>query len=123
MLTMAKEGHVYLLVSSLLLDELVDAPKSVAAHLHDLPGEALEVIRASDESRRLRDLYLAAGVVSPASIDDAHHVALATVAGAELLVSWNFRHIVHMAKIRGFNAVNLREGYGILEIRSPKEVV
>jgi hypothetical protein len=71
----------------------------------------------------LRDAYLAAGVVGAASENDAHHVALAAVARADLIVSWNFKHIVHVDKIRRFNAVNLIEGYGMIDIRSPLEVV
>ena len=55
--------------------------------------------------------------------DDAHHVAIATAERVDMIVSWNFQHIVHFDKIRGFNAVNLREGYSPIEIRSPKEVV
>ena len=54
---------------------------------------------------------------------DAHHVAIATVAGCDIIVSWSFRHIVHFDKIRGFNATNLREGYRAIDIRSPREVV
>ena len=68
-------------------------------------------------------LYLAAGVVGPASLLDAHHVAIATVARADMIVSWNFKHIVHHEKMAGFNAVNLREGYPPLRIFSPLEVV
>ena len=45
------------------------------------------------------------------------------IAHADLIVSWNFRHIVHFDKIRGFNAVNLQEGYPLIDIRSPKEVI
>jgi hypothetical protein len=70
-----------------------------------------------------RDAYLAAGVVGAASERDAHHVALASVARADLIVSWNFKHIVHVDKIRMFNAVNLMQGYGLIDIRSPIEVV
>ena len=55
--------------------------------------------------------------------NDALHVAQATVANADIIVSWNFKHIVHFDKIRGFNAVNLREGYLPIEIRSPMEIV
>ena len=50
------------------------------------------------------------------------HIALATVVDADVLVSWNFRHIVNLARIRGYNSVNLRQGYPVLEIRSPLEV-
>ena len=45
------------------------------------------------------------------------------MANADIIVSWNFKHIVHFDKIRGFNAVNLREGYLPIEIRSPMEIV
>jgi hypothetical protein len=53
---------------------------------------------------------------------DAQHIAVATVARVDVLVSWNFRHIVNVDRIHGFNAVNLRAGYPLLEIRSPLEV-
>lgn len=55
--------------------------------------------------------------------DDCRHVALASVTGVDLLVSWNFRHIVQYDKIRKFNAVNMLRGYPTLEIRSPLEVI
>jgi hypothetical protein len=71
----------------------------------------------------LCEAYLEAGVVTPQSSNDAHHVALATVARADVIVSWNFRHIVHLDRIRRFNAVNLRDGYPLIDIRSPKEIV
>ena len=67
--------------------------------------------------------YLTAGVVPPASRVDALHVALASVAGADALVSWNFKHLVQLRRIRGFHAVNLLRGYPLIEIRSPLEVV
>ena len=67
--------------------------------------------------------YLSAGVVGPANEGDAMHVAAATVANCDIIVSWNLKHIVHYDKIRGYNAVNLREGYRTLAIHSPKEVV
>ena len=123
LMQMAKKGEVQLLVSTLLATELDQAPEDVQAALLDLPRDALESIVPSVEAAELRDAYLAANVVGPRSGDDAHHVALATVARADMIVSWNFKHIVHFEKIRGFNAVNLREGYLPIEIRTPKEVV
>jgi hypothetical protein len=56
-------------------------------------------------------------------ISFALHVALATVGRVDVLVSWNFRHIVNLGRIRLFNAVNLEQGYGLIEIRTPKEVL
>lgn len=123
LLKLVREGAVTLLVSDLLADELMDAPAEVKAFFDALPEASIERLQTSSESELLRDQYLAASVVAAASSDDAHHVALATVARADMIVSWNFRHIVHFAKMRGFNAVNLREGYLPIEIHSPREVV
>ena len=71
---------------------------------------------------RLRDAYLRARILGRASIVDATHVALATVAHADAIVSWNFKHIVRVDKMRAFNAVNLFEGHGLLSIVTPNEV-
>jgi len=54
---------------------------------------------------------------------DLVHIALATVYNVDLLVSWNFKHIVHYSKISQFNAVNIEQGYKPLVIYSPREVV
>jgi predicted nucleic acid-binding protein len=123
LLKMANEGKVMLLISDILADELELAPEEVQEKLTELPIECFETLIHSWETERLRDGYLKAGVVGVKHTNDAHHVAIATVAKADVIVSWNFRHIVHFDKIRGFNAVNLREGYGPIEIRSPREVV
>jgi len=112
-----------LLVSELLTEELLNAPPEVRELLASLPKGCVEAVAESFEAERLRNEYLEARVVGPASENDAHHVALATVAGADMIVSWNFRHTVHFEKIRGFNAVNLLEGYASMEIRCPTEVV
>ncbi len=123
LLTMARRGHITLLISDLLADELELAPTRVKDILGTLSEDCFEPILSSGESERLRDAYLKAHVVPASQQNDAHHVALATVVKADLIVSWNFKHIVHFDKMRGFNAVNLREGYTTIEIHSPKEVI
>lgn len=123
LLEMARKGEVCLLMSRLVADELRQAPDDVQKVLSDLPEESFEPVQHSDEARQLRDAYLTASVLEADHDMDAYHVALATVARADMIVSWNFKHIVHFDKIRGFNSVNLREGYVPIEIRSPKEVV
>lgn len=76
----------------------------------------------TDEVLTLRDAYIRAGVVGPGRRNDATHVAAATVARADVIVSWNFRHIVRLDKIRSYNRADLLNGYGVLAILSPKEV-
>lgn len=75
------------------------------------------------EVEALKQAYLDARIVGPASAPDAEHIAIATVARADMIVSWNFRHIVHYEKIAGYLSVNLRLGYGPIGIFSPKQVV
>jgi len=69
------------------------------------------------------DAHLAAKVVGKASTADAQHIAAASVAAVDLVVSWNFKHIVHYEKIKGYQGVNLLNGYQPISIHSPKEVV
>ncbi len=60
--------------------------------------------------------------VGKTSMDDCIHIAVATLSEVDILVSWNFKHIVNVCRIRGYNSVNLRLGYSTLEIRSPREI-
>jgi predicted nucleic acid-binding protein len=118
-----REGAFVVLVSALTTAELDEAPENVRRVLHELPPEQIERVLLSEEVRQLADEYVSARVLGLASMDDATHVAAATVAGADLIVSWNFRHIVNYNRIRGFNAVNVRKGYRAITILSPREVV
>ena len=120
---MAKCGDIFLLVSDIMIAELAGAPTHVQNILESIPGDFIEEVESTTESTFLRDCYLDAGVVSQKSRVDAYHVALATVNQADVIISWNFKHIVHLDKIKGFNSINLREGYKTLEIRSPLEVI
>lgn len=116
-------GKFLLVVSETTLFELKEAPAEVRGVLTQLPPDFLEVIEAAEEITALRDAYIEAGVLGEASIRDASHVASASVAEVDMIVSWNFKHIVHFEKIRGFHAVNLIKGYRMIEIYSPREVV
>jgi hypothetical protein len=83
------------------------------AEVTDITAGALE----------LRDAYLQAKIVTPKYSADALYVALATVAGCSLIVSWNFQHIVHFQKIPLYNAMNTLQGYQTIAIYSPREVI
>lgn len=117
-----REG-LHLLVSSTLVQaEVEDAPRQVAA-LFDELDILVEIVEVSEEALHLRRAYLDAGVLSPKRADDAMHVALATVSRCSVIVSWNFRHIVHSRKIPMYNAVNTLGGYAGIAIHSPREVI
>jgi len=123
LLEMARRGELTLLLSDLLFQELEEAPREVLAVLAELPRESYLLVSTTDEAERLRQQYMAAEILGPSAEDDALHVAIATACRADLIVSWNSKHLLHVNKIRRFNAVNLVQGYQPVDIRSPKEVV
>ena len=83
----------------------------------------MEFIEFTEEAGGLAETYLKEGVVSPKSRMDAQHIATATINRVDVLVSWNFKHIVNLERIHGYNSVNLKLGYPILKIRTPIEVL
>jgi predicted nucleic acid-binding protein len=115
------EFHVF--YSSVTEDELINAPKKVRELLDLIPNENKTRIELSEEAVMLGDTYIAENVVGKTSREDCFHIALATINNADILVSWNFKHIVNVMRIRGYNAVNLKLGYSTIDIRSPKEII
>lgn len=118
----AADGAIVVLISPLTRAEMQDAPPSVRQVLVNLPAEAVEEVPVSPEAIDLANAYIEAKVIGPGMMSDAQHIATATVHHADVLVSWNFKHIVNLARVRGYNSINVREGYPILEIRTPREV-
>jgi len=119
---LVRSGRVRILVSEVVVRELASAPVRVRELLRSLPEDSVEQVRLTRDVIDLRDAYLAAGILDSQSTDDAAHVAAATVARADAIVSWNFKHIVRIDKMRAYNQVNLQTGFGLLSIVSPQEV-
>jgi hypothetical protein len=102
--------------------ELSLAPEHVKAVLKKIPKNNIEVVKLTDEAKILSDYYINENIVSKKSLADTQHIAIATVHQVDLLVSWNFKHIVNYNKIRLYNSINLKYGYKILEIRNPRDL-
>ncbi len=117
-----KNNQFKLLTSPIVQNEIIHAPLEVRNFFDEMLGIA-EIIQVSEEALELRDAYMKAGIVSPKYSDDALHVALATVSECSLIVSWNFKHIVHFQKIPLYNAVNTLKRYSDILIFCPSEVI
>ncbi len=115
-------GRFLLGVSRQVYDEIVPAPARVKAFFETLLPR-MEYFTDSPEAQRLIDIYLARDVVGRKSLNDASHVANATVHGYSGLVSWNFKHIVGKDKSPAFNLINMEQGYPHIFIASPKEIL
>jgi len=116
-----QNGEFTVLLSSVTQDELENAPVHVQELVKNMRSEHIEFLTTTDETVDLANEYINERVVGQTSFADCLHIALATIHRADFLLSWNFRHIVNVQKIRGYNSINIRNGYKLLEIRSPRD--
>ena len=117
-----KKGEYDVVISNVTEGELLRAPERVKSLLNILDID-YEVIKLTDDAVTLALEYIKENVVGQTSYDDCLHIAIATVSRLDLLVSWNFKHIVNIKRIRGYNGINIKNGYPSIEIRSPKDLI
>ncbi len=110
------------LISDMVIAEIDRAPKHIQDLVAGIPRSQVIPLSFSAEVERLSQEYLARKILTSRSENDAAHVAFATVFRADAIVSWNFRDIVRLDKMKKYNQVNFSLGYGVLTIISPKEV-
>jgi predicted nucleic acid-binding protein len=115
------KGEFILIYSTITQEELRNAPNQVKTLVTNLKTEFTEYVELHSEAVELATSYIQENVVGKTSFTDCLHIALATLSNADYLVSWNFKHIVNIQRIKGYNSVNRMKGYAQLEIRSPLE--
>ncbi len=115
-------GKHIAIISDITIKEIQDAPKNVVGLLEQLINTHSELVASNEQTEILAAHYIREGVLRKKSLEDANHIALATIHNVNAVVSWNFKHLVNMDRIRLFNSVNLKYGYGLIDIRSPREI-
>jgi predicted nucleic acid-binding protein len=116
-----KDFDVYF--SEVTDDELFFAPPQVRDIKNSIPAECVYYLKITEEVETLARLYISEKALGKSSENDAYHIALSSVNRLDCLISWNFKHIVNYDKIKLFNAINLRYGYPLIDIRSPLEFI
>ena len=116
-------GKKVMMLSDLTLQELELAKFKVREKVKEIPQNQISNIFVNDEVIHLAEKYIEEGALTLKSYNDALHIALATLNNADVLASWNFKHIVNLDRIKLYNSINLRLGYKIIEIRSPREIL
>ena len=119
---LVKTAQIVCLYSDITESELIKAPYRVRSFFETFPDALKEKVNITPEILNLATKYVDENVVGKTSFDDCVHIAAATVHRADLLVSWNFKHIVNVYRARGYNAINMKLGYPVLNIHSPKEI-
>ena len=115
--------EIIFVISDLLELELIGAPQNVRELLYNYSADKFERINLTEDAIQLADTYITEKVIGKTSLEDCRHIALATINKVDVLASWNFKHIVNLDRIKGYNSVNYRFGYPMIEIRSPKDLV
>ena len=115
-------GRFILVTSAVVAAEIEPAPEKIREFFAKY-AEHGTIAEVSNEALELQSKYIDSGVVTKKSLNDALHVAIATVSSCDLIVSWNFKHIVHFDKIPKYNAVNVLNDYQHIGIYSPLEVI
>ena len=118
-----KLGLIKAVISEVTESEILLARKEIRDYYNSLPKDNIEFVEISKDSVLLADYYIKEKVIGKTSRNDCLHIGIATVNRVDILVSWNFKHIVNIYRIRGYNSVNIKLGFPTLEIRSPKEIV
>ena len=101
--------------------ELINAPQQIKEIKNLIPADCFHYIEMTEDVKTLALLYIREKALGKASRNDAYHIALVSANRLDCLISWNFKHIVNYDKIKMFNAINMRFGYPIIDIRSPLE--
>ena len=116
-------GAKQIMLSDLTLQELELARQEVREKVKEIPDQCKVGIGINDEAIQLAETYINEGALTNKSYNDALHIALATLNNSDVLASWNFKHIVNLERIRLYNSINLRLGYRMIEIRTPREIL
>lgn len=118
-----EKGSSLLMLSDLTLRELENAREEVRMKVWSVHEDNRVGVGIDDEAIALAQTYIQEGALTNKSYNDALHIALATIHNADVLASWNFKHIVNLNRIRLYNSINLRLGYRLIEIRTPREIL
>ncbi len=118
-----KLGQIKAVISEVTESEILKARKEIRDFYNSLPKDSIEFVEITKDAVLLADSYIKDKVIGKTSRNDCLHIGIATVSKVDILVSWNFKHIVNIYRIRGYNSVNIKLGFPTLEIRSPKDIV
>lgn len=118
-----ENNEIVFVVSDLLDLELLEAPERVRELIGKYAADKFERVLLTEDAIQLADTYIIEKVVGKTSLEDCRHIALATINRVDVLASWNFKHIVNLDRIKGYNSVNLKMGFPMIEIRSPKDLL
>jgi len=117
-----EKNGIKIVYSNILEKELEFAPEEIKSLVYSNLVKA-EYIDITDEMLQLAEIYIREGALTEKSINDARHIAIATISGVSAIISWNFKHMANFMKIQQYNSLNLKQGYRMISIHTPMEII
>ena len=118
-----KRNKISIVYSELTINELENAPEKVKKVIDLIPNSFKQFVEIDEKSERLAASYIESEALNENCEADALHIALASIHVVDVLVSWNFKHMVNVNRIEKYNKINRRYGYPAIDIREPKNVL
>lgn len=104
--------------SDVVVKEIALAPRQVQELFNGLANTVR--LKTTNSMKKLAKAYIASGALRAIDINDAEHVACATISKCDMVISWNFTHLANKLRVMKYNIVNTALGYNFIEIISPK---
>jgi len=117
-----RQEKAIMVISDVTLDELMRTPENVAKIPSQVPKTQTELLKETEQARELANAYISSGALGPAHYNDAMHVAIASLGKVDVIVSWNFKHMVNWGRIHAYNRINRKLGYPEIDIRTPENI-
>jgi len=123
--SLVEKGKYEIYISRVVIDEIMKATKEKQKQLSDLINRCRPLeLEIKEEAKELAEIYIKRKIVPANKIEDAMHVAIATVWEMDALITWNYKHMANLRRSDLFYGVNLENGYGKkLELVTPMEVM
>ncbi|MYB34515.1 MAG: N-6 DNA methylase [Gammaproteobacteria bacterium] len=117
-----QQEKAIMVISDVTREELLGDPENVAKIPDQVPKTQTELLKETEQARDLANAYISSGAIGSAHYNDALHVAIASLGKVDVVVSWNFKHIVNWGRIQAYNSVNRKLGYPEIDIRPPENI-
>jgi hypothetical protein len=119
-----KSGKYNVVISKITLDEIEKcAEPKRSKMLESISKIKHQFSYENDISTGLADEYIKYGVLTDKSKIDLRHVVLAVVLDCEIILSWNFKHLVKYKTIKKVREINKLLGYNEIDIVSPNMLI
>jgi predicted nucleic acid-binding protein len=119
-----KAGKYEVFISEVTLEEVMRCgqPKRDIM-LGYLNGTNYTVIEIDKEINQIAMQFINNGILTDKSLDDCRHIACSIVSGCDIIISWNFKHIVNYRTMRGVKLISALSGYNEVSICTPTILV